>query len=199
MFDSKVSSKRSPLPPQIELELVNIYLGQGRIACKDGKQEVALVLCEEAEASLSKMKKGVKAAEAVQDIADLRRAIACAFFELSQLLEELNRQDRAKQNYRKAQEWGYTDAERLSISALPSLATAASIATQMPSGVPFDIDTQPLLNTATSTTQPPSKVKVSTTAQPVLSGSAAIDVDKSVAGDFFTQDKTPPVIDNTEQ
>ncbi|KAF9925158.1 hypothetical protein BGZ67_008867 [Mortierella alpina] len=195
MFDSKVSSKRSPLPPQRELELVNIYLGQSRIACKDGKHEIALVLCEEAEASLSKMKKGVKAAEAVQDIADLRHAIACAFFELCQLLEELNKQDRAKQNYRRAQEWGYTDAERLSISALPSLATAASIATQMPSGVSFDINTQPLLNTAASTTQPPSKVKVSTTAQPKLSGSTAIDVDKSVAGDFFTQDKTAPVIE----
>ncbi|KAF9275848.1 hypothetical protein BGZ68_010465 [Mortierella alpina] len=191
MFVSKVSSKRSPLPPQQELQLVNIYLGQGCTASKDGKHEIALVLCEEAEASLSKMKKGVKAAEAVQNVAELRHGIACTFFELSKLLRELNRPEKAKENYRKAQEWGYIDVEDRSIPALSTLTTAVSISTQLPSGASVDTKTQPLLK-SDSTTHYPDK---SVTAQPALGRSGTMNVDKSVVGDFFTQDKIPPVIE----
>ncbi|KAG0001097.1 hypothetical protein BGZ79_005103 [Entomortierella chlamydospora] len=163
MLNNKVASKRNPLPPHSELELVNIYLEQSRLASKEKKHDIALVLCEEAEASLSQMKKGVKATEAVQDVTDLRYSIACAFFELGRLLDGLNKQERAKESYKKAQEWGYTEVEKLSISALPSLATAVSIPTQLPFEVPG---------------KPP-----------------FIDVNVSVVGDFFAQDKNPPVIE----
>ncbi|CAO3564937.1 unnamed protein product [Mortierella alpina] len=194
MFDSKVSSKRSPLPPQRELELVHIYLGQGRIASKDGKQEIALVLCDEAEASLLKMKKGVRATEVVQDVTELRHGVACAFFELSKLLEELNRQDRAKHSYRRAQKWGYTSVEQLSHSASPSLSTAVSTTTQLLSRVTAGVDTQPLIDSA-STTQSPSNAKQSKT-QPTLGRSGTVDIGRSFLGDFFSQDKTPPVIEH---
>ncbi|KAF9536988.1 hypothetical protein EC957_009125, partial [Mortierella hygrophila] len=205
MFN-KVSSKRSPLPPQKELELVNIYLEQGRTVSEEGKREIALVLCGEAEASLSQMKKGVKAAEAVQDVTDLRHGIACAFLELSKLLNGLRKQERAKESYKKAQEWGYSEVEKLSISTLPSLETAVSIAIQPPLEASVFVAAQPSLKT-TKTTQRPLKTTASTAVQspletsdsvatqPALRRSATIDVDVSVIGDFFVQDKNPPVIE----
>ncbi|KAF9178093.1 hypothetical protein BGZ51_008110, partial [Haplosporangium sp. Z 767] len=183
MFN-KVSSRRSPLPPQKELELANIYLEQGRTVSKKGKHEIALVLCEEAEASLSQMKKGVKAAEAVQDVTDLRHGIACAFVELSKLLDELKKQERAKESYKKAQEWGYSEVEELSISTLPPLEASVFVAAQ-PS----------LKATASTAVQPPLETLDFVATQPALCRSATIDVDMSVIGDFFVQDKNPPVIE----
>ncbi|KAG0248245.1 hypothetical protein BG011_000294 [Mortierella polycephala] len=205
MFN-KVSSKRSPLPPQKELELANIYLEQGRTVSEEGKHEIALVLCEEAEASLSRMKKRVKAAEAVQDVTDLRHGIACAFFELSKLLDELKKQKRAKESYKKAQEWGYSEVEKLSISTLPSLETAVSIAIQPPLEASVFVATQPSLKTtkttqrslkttASTAVQPPLETSDSVATQPALDRSATIDIDVSALGDFFVQDKNPPVIE----
>ncbi|KAF9556933.1 hypothetical protein EC968_007877 [Mortierella alpina] len=160
MFN-RVSSKRSPLPPQQELELANIYLEQGRTAREKGKPAIALVLCEEAEASLSQMKKALKAAEAVQDVTDLRHGIACAFVELSKLLHELKKQEKAKDSYRKALEWGYSEEEKLSISTLPSLETAVSIAVQPPLKTSVFVAAQSLLRT-TITTQRSSKTTKTT-------------------------------------
>ncbi|KAG0259859.1 hypothetical protein BGZ95_004560, partial [Linnemannia exigua] len=225
MFN-KLSSKRSPLPPQKELELVNIYLEQGRTVSEKGKHEIALVLCGEAEASLSQMKKGVKAAEAVQDVTDLRHGIACAFFELSKLLGELKMQERAKESYKKAQEWGYSEVEKLSISTLPSFKTAVSIAIQPPLEASVFVAAQPSLKTtkttqrslkttkttqqslkttkttqwslkttASTTVQPPLETSDSVATQPALCRSASFDIDVSVIGDFFIQDKNPPVIE----
>ncbi|KAG0344137.1 hypothetical protein BG005_002027, partial [Podila minutissima] len=225
MFN-KVSTRRSPLPPQKELELVNIYLEQGRTVSEEGKHEIALVLCEEAEASLSQMKKGVKAAEAVQDVTDLRHGIAFAFVELSKLLDELKKQKRAKESYKKAQEWGYSEVEKLSISTLPSLETAVSIAIQPPLEASVFVTAQPSLKTtkitqrslkttkttqrslkttkttqqslkttASNAVQPPLETSDSVATQPALCRSATIDIDVSVIGDFFVQDKNPPVIE----
>ncbi|KAF9084423.1 hypothetical protein BGX29_002564, partial [Mortierella sp. GBA35] len=205
MFN-KVSSKRSPLPPQMELELANIYLEQGRTVSEKGKHEIALVLCEEAEASLSQMKKGMKAAEAVQDVTDLRHGIACAFVELSKLLDELKKQERAKESYKKAQEWGYSEVEKLSISTLPSLETAVSIAIQPPLEASVFVAAQPSLKTtkttqrslkttASTAVQPPLETSDSVATQPALCRSPTIDIDVSVIGDFFVQDKNPPVIE----
>ncbi|KAF9901422.1 hypothetical protein EC991_006175 [Linnemannia zychae] len=215
MFN-KVSSKRSPLPPQKELELVNIYLEQGRIVGEEGKHEIALVLCEEAEASLSRMKKGVKAVVAVQDVTDLRHGIAYAFVELSKLFNELKKQERAKESYRKAQEWGYSEVEKLSISTSPSLETAVSIATQPPLETSVSVAARPSLKITkttqrslktTNTTQrslktsvptavqPPLKTLVAVATQPVPTRSANIDTNVLVIGDFFVQDKNPPIIE----
>ncbi|KAF9274503.1 hypothetical protein BGZ68_000582, partial [Mortierella alpina] len=193
MFN-KVSSKRSPLPPQSELELVNIYLQQGRAVSKDGESEIALVLCEEAEASLSKMKKGVRAAEAVQDVTDLRRGIACAFYELSKLLAELKRHERAKESYRRAKEWGYTEVEELSISTPPSLKGVSAITSPPHSVAEAEAADQPSLK-ITKGTQLPIKGSNSAATQLAIGRSATMDVEKSVVGDFFTQDKNPPVIE----
>ncbi|KAG0287941.1 hypothetical protein BGZ96_008200 [Linnemannia gamsii] len=178
MFGNKVSSKRSPLAPQRELRLVNIYLEQGRIASKAGEHQIALVLCEEAEASLSKMKKCVKAAE-VGDVTDLRHGVACAFLELSKLLEELNQQERAKESGSKAHDWGYPEVyvEKLSILTPPSHETTVSITTQLPSEVSASIAEQPSRKTSyaaqpslktTGATQLPLKTTGSTAAQPPL-------------------------------
>ncbi|KAG0043086.1 hypothetical protein BGZ83_011840 [Gryganskiella cystojenkinii] len=204
----KVSFKRSPLPPQSELELINIYLTHGRTAIKEGKHNIALVLCEEAEASLSHLRKGVKAAKAVQDVKDTRLGIACAFFELSKLFDELKKQERAKESYEKAQKWGYSEAEQLSISTLPFAETAASVTTQLPlslkalvpnaaqpSHKTTNIDKPPLKTVVSTETQPPLKTSTSISAQPTLGRSVTVDVDMSVLGDFFTQDKNPPVIE----
>ncbi|KAF9568868.1 hypothetical protein EC968_002802 [Mortierella alpina] len=191
MFN-KVSSKRSPLQPQKELELVSIYLEQGRAASKDGKSDIALVLCEEAEASLSKMKKGVRAAEAVQDVTDLRQSIANAFLELSKLLAELQRQEKANENYRRAQEWGYTEEKKPSISPTPE--APDSVKTPPHSIASASVADPPSLN-PTKDKQLPSKNPIPTVSQQVLNGSATMDVEKFVLGDFFTQDKPPPVIE----
>ncbi|KAG0197101.1 hypothetical protein BGX33_000948, partial [Mortierella sp. NVP41] len=218
MFSNKVSSKRSPLAPQRELRLVNIYLEQGRIASKAGEHQIALVLCEEAEASLSKMKKCVKAAE-VEDVTDLGNGVACAFHELSKLLDELNQQERAKESGSKAHDWGYPEIyiEKLSISTPPSLETTVSIATQLHSEVSVSIADQPsrkssyaaqpslkitdasqlpLKTTGSTAAQPPLETLVSVLTQPALDKLATIDVDKSLDGDFFIQDRAPPVIEH---
>ncbi|KAF9544024.1 hypothetical protein EC957_000293 [Mortierella hygrophila] len=205
MFN-KVSFKRRPLPPQKELELVNIYLEQGRTVSEEGKHEIALVLCAEAEALLSQLKKGVKAAKAVQDVTDLRHGVACAFLELSKLFHGLKKQERAKESYKKAQEWGYSKVEKLSISTLPSLETAVSIAIQPPLEASVFIAAQPSLKTTKTTRQPlkttastavqsPLETSDSVATQPALRRSPTIDVDVSVISDFFVQDKNPPVIE----
>ncbi|KAF8923525.1 hypothetical protein BGZ47_004706, partial [Haplosporangium gracile] len=162
------------------------------------------------------MKKGVKAAEAVQDVTYLRHGIACAFVKLSKLLDELKKQERAKKSYKKAQEWGYTKTEELSITTLPSLETAISIAIQPPLEASVFIAAQPSLKTtkttqrslkitkttqrslkttASTAVQPPLKTSDSVATQPALCRSATIDIDVSVIGDFFVQDKNPPVIE----
>ena len=193
MFDNRVSSKRSPLPLQGELDLVNIYLEQGHTASKEGKREVALVLCDEAQASLSQMKKIVKAAKAIQDVTDLNRGVGGAFFELGKLLDELNQPERAKESYKKAQEWGYSKAEKSSISALPPLHSTVATVTPMPLEAVVSVRADPSPKTTNVLQQPP-KASVTTTARPALGKPAKVDVDVSVVGDFFTEDKTPPVI-----
>ncbi|KAG0344987.1 hypothetical protein BG004_004034 [Podila humilis] len=190
MFN-KVSSKRSPLPPQKELELANIYLEQGLTVSEQGKHDIALVLCEEAEASLSQMKKGVKAAEAVQDVSDLRYGIACAFVDLSKLLDKLNKQEKAKESYRKAQEWGYSELEKMPIL---TLGAAGSIAIQ-PSLKATKSTYQTPKTTTSTAVQSPLGTPDSVDTQAVPSRPATIDIDMSVTGDFFVQDKAPPVVE----
>ncbi|CAO3568767.1 unnamed protein product [Mortierella alpina] len=202
MFNSKVSSKRRPLPPQKELELANIYLQQGHTASKEGKHEIALVLCEEAEASLSQMKKGGKSAMAVHDTADLHHGVGCAFLDLGKLLDELKEPKRAKESYKKSQEWGHSEVDKLSISTLPSTETAVSLTTQMPfeTSVSMPLKTTnatqlPLKSTVSTATQASLVTAVSVASQPELGRSHTVVVDASVVGDFFVQDKNPPVIE----
>ncbi|KAF9948256.1 hypothetical protein BGZ72_009802, partial [Mortierella alpina] len=202
---SKVSSKRKPLAPRNELRLIEIYLEQGRAASKKEEREVALVLCDEAEASLSKMKNCMKAA-AVRDDANLRRGVASAFFELSNLLDELNEQARAKEIRCKAHEWGYPEVEKLAVSDSPFLETIGSIANEysLPvlaaaAGHPQqkiadETDLPPMTKGPTDDQQRPES-RDSAMNKPAPGISVTEDVDKPINGDFFAHDRTPPIIE----
>ncbi len=106
MLDSILSSPRSTLSPQKMLDLASSYLDTAR---KVKDLEIALVLCDDAEASLSQMKKAVKKAQAPKSVADqtLRDNIAKVYFERGQVLEGLAQLDKAEASYKKAEKWGY--------------------------------------------------------------------------------------------
>ncbi|KAG0360375.1 hypothetical protein BGX24_005571, partial [Mortierella sp. AD032] len=199
LSSNKVSSKRKPLAPQSELHLINIYLENGRTTSKEGKHEVALVLCEEAEASLSQMKKCMKTAD-VQDDKDLCHGVASAFLELSELLEELNQQNRAKESRSKAHAWGHNEVEILSISTRPSLETGLSFANRLSIGasIPFvaqpspkttNISQLPVNTTESTVAQQPLETLVSVLTQPVPNKLAT-------DGDVLIHGRTPSVIEH---
>ncbi|KAG0350229.1 hypothetical protein BGX24_008197, partial [Mortierella sp. AD032] len=146
------------------------------------------------------MKKCIKAAEVLDD-SDLRHGVACAFFELSKLLEELDQQERAKESGSKAHNWGYSEVyvEKLSISTPPSHETTVSIATQLPSEVSVLIAAQPSCKTSDAT-QLPLKTTGSTAAQqchetPISVVTQPV-LDKSVDGDVLIQGKAPSLIEH---
>ncbi|KAF9096449.1 hypothetical protein BGX27_001128 [Mortierella sp. AM989] len=207
MFSSsKVSSKRKPLAPRNELRLIEIYLEQSRAASKEEEREVALVLCEEAEASLSKMKNCMKAAE-VRDDTNLRRGVASAFFELSKLLDELNERARAKEICSKAHDWGYPEIEKLAVSDSPFLETIGSIANEYSPQVLAATADQPQQQITDETDLPPMtkgsnedqqrpKSRDSVMNKPAPGTSATKNVDKYIDGDFFAQDRAPPIIES---
>ncbi len=106
MLDSIFSSSRSALLLQERLDLASFYL---ETASKAKDRKIALVLCDDAEASLSELKKAVKKAHAPETIADqtLRDKIATVYCEHSKVLEKLGQHDRAQASYKKAQKWGH--------------------------------------------------------------------------------------------
>ncbi|OAQ21924.1 hypothetical protein K457DRAFT_26622, partial [Linnemannia elongata AG-77] len=95
--------------------------------------EIALVLCDDAEASLSQMKKAVKKALAPETLADqtLRDKIATVYFEHGKVLDQLGQADRAQASYKKAQKWGYEETRSVTTMPVMSLFTnSASAVTQ---------------------------------------------------------------------
>ncbi len=130
MLGSIFSSSRSLLSLQETLDLASSYLETARKA-KDLK--IALVLCDDAEASLSEMKKALKKAHAPETLADqtLRDKIATVYFEHGKVLEKLGQHDRALGSYKKAQKWGHKGIKSSSIvPALPRFASDTSVVTQ---------------------------------------------------------------------
>ncbi|KAG0352492.1 hypothetical protein BGZ54_002755, partial [Gamsiella multidivaricata] len=103
MFDRTFSSPRNALSPQMELELTNIYVENAR---KTKDREIALVLCDDAEAALSRMKRAVKktltSPLSVGDQA-LRDGFAGACLKHASLLESLGYSEMAQVSYKRAE------------------------------------------------------------------------------------------------
>ncbi|GLR01615.1 hypothetical protein GCM10007934_14270 [Mycoavidus cysteinexigens] len=125
MLDSIFSSSRSALSPQETLDLAHSYLEAAR---KEKNLKIALVLCDDTEASLSQMKKAVRKAQAPQTIADqtLRDKIAEIYFEHGKVLDDLGHKEKAQASYKKAEKWGYVPAQNR-IDPLPSPASSHSV------------------------------------------------------------------------
>ncbi|UAW64649.2 pentapeptide repeat-containing protein [Mycoavidus sp. HKI] len=120
MLGNIFSSSRSALSPQKTLDLANCYLENARKA-KD--LEIALVLCDDAEASLSQMKRALRKAHTPETLADqtLRTKIGTVYFEHGKVLENLGHSDKAQVSYKKAEKWGYVQEQaRPIVSSRPS-------------------------------------------------------------------------------
>ncbi|WP_284270007.1 NACHT and WD40 repeat domain-containing protein, partial [Mycoavidus cysteinexigens] len=127
MLDSILSSSRSVLSLQETLDLASSYL---ETASKAKDLKIALVLCDDAEASLSQMKKAVKKAHAPETLADqtLRDKIATVYFEHGKVLDQLGQPDRAQASYKKAQKWGYDETKSATTMTMPVMSLFTSIA-----------------------------------------------------------------------
>ncbi|KAG0305573.1 hypothetical protein BGZ98_003921, partial [Dissophora globulifera] len=106
MLHSPFSSSHGTLSPHKTLELANIHLENAR---KTKDPEIALLLCNDAEAALSRIKRVAKnnlnTPLSVEDQA-LRDGVAIAYLEHGNLAEGLNHIEMAKVSYRKAEKLG---------------------------------------------------------------------------------------------
>ncbi|KAG0316229.1 hypothetical protein BGZ99_007002 [Dissophora globulifera] len=106
MLHSPFSSSHGTLSPQQTLELANLHLEDAR---KTKDPEIALVLCNDAEAALSRIKKAakktLKTPLSVED-QTLRHRVATAYLEHGNLLEGLNHIEMARVSYEKAEKLG---------------------------------------------------------------------------------------------
>ncbi|KAI8595916.1 hypothetical protein EDD21DRAFT_408766 [Dissophora ornata] len=112
MFKSVFSSSRDLLSPHTALEVASIHLENARQA---KNPELALTLCNEAEAALSRIKRAAKKALisppfSVED-QTLRVGIATAYFEHGKLVESLGYRTKAQASHKKAQKWGWLAQE----------------------------------------------------------------------------------------
>ncbi|KAG0227774.1 hypothetical protein BGX31_006852 [Mortierella sp. GBA43] len=99
MFRGIVSSQREVLSSTQALELANIYLEN---ACKVDEVVIALVLCHDAEISLTQARKAVGNG----DDPTSRSGIATAYIELGKALDTRGLQHEAQASYKKAKKWG---------------------------------------------------------------------------------------------
>lgn len=99
VFGITASSPLSSLSPQQALELACVYLGN---ACNANDPDIALVLCHDADASLSHAGKAVKRA---RDKIVIDR-IASAYIDLGKLLDCHGRSSEAQASYKKASKFG---------------------------------------------------------------------------------------------
>ncbi|KAG0312084.1 hypothetical protein BGZ99_009730, partial [Dissophora globulifera] len=116
MLHSPFSSSQGTLSPQQALRLANFYLENAQ---KFEDSVIALALCDDAKAALSRTKtvakKGVKTLRSAEDQA-LHDGIAAAYFEHGSLLERLDRIEMAHISYKKAEKWGYVQGTKQSLS-----------------------------------------------------------------------------------
>ncbi|MCX8567208.1 MAG: WD40 repeat [Glomeribacter sp. 1016415] len=149
MLGGVFSSAQSALSSKEALDLANFYLESAR---QTKAPNIALVLCENAEASLSQMKRALKRAQMPQSLADqtLRNKVGQAYFERGQLLENLGQSEKAQTSYEKAEKWGYIQSQvPSSVSSPPSsLRLSIQRARSIPSSFVFDGNPQhfPLLD-----------------------------------------------------
>lgn len=113
MLGSIFSSARSALSPYEVLDLANDYLESAR---RHKNLKIALILCDDAEASLSQMKKALRKADAPETLADqtLRGKIAAVYFEHGKVLEKLDQRDKAQASFKKAEKYGYVQGQAAS-------------------------------------------------------------------------------------
>ncbi len=125
MLGSIFSSSQSTLSPQKTLDLASSYLETAR---KTKDLEIALVLCDNAEASLSQMKRAMRKVHAPETLADqtLRDKIATVYFEHGNVLAQLGQHDIAQASYKKAQKWGYEEAKSTTTMPVMSLFTSSA-------------------------------------------------------------------------
>ncbi|KAF9343456.1 hypothetical protein BGX34_006731, partial [Mortierella sp. NVP85] len=99
VFGHIVSSPRGTLSLQQSLELAKIYLAN---ASQAQDADIALVLCHDAEVSLTQARKGVRHSENVT----MREGIAHAYITLGQVLNSRGHESEARASYKKAEKWG---------------------------------------------------------------------------------------------
>ncbi|KAK3820439.1 MAG: hypothetical protein J3Q66DRAFT_439412, partial [Benniella sp.] len=98
VFGGIISSPRGSLSLQQVLDLANIYLEN---ACKASDPDIALVLCHDAEVSLSQVKRVAKHTEDKT----MREGIATAYIGLGELLNNQGHRDEAQAFYKKSEKW----------------------------------------------------------------------------------------------
>ncbi|KAG0311714.1 hypothetical protein BGZ99_009955, partial [Dissophora globulifera] len=112
MLHSPFSSSQGTLSPQQALQLANLHLEN---AHKFKDSGIALALCDDAKAALSRMKtvakKSLKTPRSAEDQA-LHDGIAAAYFEHGSLLERLDHVEMAHISYKKAEKWGYVQGTK---------------------------------------------------------------------------------------
>ena len=93
-----VSSPRGTLSPQQALKLANVYL-ENASTCIPDDRDIALVLCHDAEMSLSQAKKSIRRPEDQY----MNMEIATAYMDLGNLLESQGHLNEATASYKKAE------------------------------------------------------------------------------------------------
>jgi len=99
VFGSIISSPRTTLSLQQALDLANVYLENARKALDPS---IALVLCHDAEVSLSQVK---RAAKNTHDNI-MREGIAIIYIDLGDFLDTQGRKTEAQAFYKKSVKWG---------------------------------------------------------------------------------------------
>ncbi|KAG0234727.1 hypothetical protein BGX31_004466 [Mortierella sp. GBA43] len=122
VFRSIVPSHLGSLSPQQSLQLTYVYL---ECASKTKNHDIALVLCHDAEVTLSQARNGTKKPPLLpKDTGDqaVRRGIAAAYIDLGKLLANRGYSNEAQASYKKAEKWGghAQDPGRLPLSSLDS-------------------------------------------------------------------------------
>jgi hypothetical protein len=98
VFSHIVSSSRGNLTLQQTLQLANIYL-ENASSVQD--LDIVLVLCHDAEVSLTQARKGARHSDPIT-----REGIGHAYISLGRVLNSRGHVDEAKASYKKAEKWG---------------------------------------------------------------------------------------------
>ncbi|KAG0347309.1 hypothetical protein BGZ54_004945, partial [Gamsiella multidivaricata] len=162
MFDRTILSPRKALSPQKELKLVSVYVENAR---KIEDQEIALVLCDDAEAALSRMKRTAKKTLITPLSAEdqaLRDGFAGACLEHANLLESLGYSEKAQVGYKRAEKCGHV---RPSKDPGPTVSSATDSACRDIAWVPEDIFPDDMRQPIVKTVLPEADERLSDTSQ----------------------------------
>ncbi|KAF9904967.1 hypothetical protein BX616_001133 [Lobosporangium transversale] len=116
-------SSRSVLSPSIALKLFTIYTENAR----DYGKEIALELCLDAVAVLSRIHRSVRKAlitSTRNEDKTLCQNVATAYYDLARSFERLGQPDEARNNDRKAEKWGYVQGRNVVRPRPPSISSS---------------------------------------------------------------------------